>query len=73
MIKSNLKLGDILIKQGLLKQEQLKVALQEQQRSGGKLGQVLVNMNFVSDKDIASALSKQLGVLHASMEKGLLR
>ncbi len=73
MIKSNLKLGDILIKQGLLKQEQLDYALEEQQKKGGKLGEVLVTMEFVTEQDIASALSKQLGVLHASIEKGLLR
>lgn len=73
MIKSNLKLGDILIKQGLLKPEQLSYALEEQQKKGGKLGEVLVVMEFVTDQDIASALSKQLGVLYASIEKGLLR
>ena len=73
MIKSNLKLGDILIKQGLLKPEQLDYALEEQKKEGAKLGEVLVNMEFVTEEDIASALSKQLGVLHASIEKGLLR
>ena len=73
MIKSNLKLGDILIKQELLKQGQLNFALEEQQKKGGKLGEVLVTMGFVSEKDIASALSNQLGILHASIEKGLLR
>ena len=73
MIKSNLKLGDLLIKQGLLKQEQLNYALEEQKKKGGKLGEILVTMEFVSERDIASALSKQLGVLYASIEKGLLR
>ncbi|MCK4993659.1 MAG: Flp pilus assembly complex ATPase component TadA [Candidatus Omnitrophica bacterium] len=73
MIKSNLKLGDILIKQELLKKEQLEYALEEQGKKGGKLGEVLVTMEFVSETDIASALSKQLGVLFASLEKGLLR
>ncbi len=73
MIKSNLRLGDILIKQDLLKQEQLESALLEQKEKGGKLGEVLVSMEFVSEEDIASTLSKQLGILHASIEKGLLR
>jgi len=73
MIKSNLKLGDILIKQGLLKQEQLNYALEEQNKKGGKLGEILVKLEFVSEHDIASTLSKQLGILHASQEKGLLR
>ena len=73
MIKSNLKLGDILIKQGLLKKEQLDYALEEQEKKGGKLGEILVIIEFVSETDIASALSKQLGILHASIGKGLLR
>ncbi|MCG2704003.1 MAG: Flp pilus assembly complex ATPase component TadA [Candidatus Omnitrophica bacterium] len=73
MIKSNLKLGDILVKQGLVTEEQLGFALQEQEKSGGKLGEVLIKKEFVTEKDIAGALSKQLGVLHASLEKGLLR
>jgi len=73
MIKSNLKLGDILINQGLLTKEQLSLALDSQKKEGGKLGEILLKQDFVTDKDIAQALSKQLGVLYASTDKGLLR
>lgn len=73
MIKSNLKLGDILIKQGLLSEEQLVAVLDEQKESGVKLGEILIQKKIVSEKDIAGALSKQMGILFASIEKGLLR
>lgn len=73
MIKSNLKLGDLLVKAGLLTKEQLEEALEEQKENGGKLGEILVKKNFVAEKDIAEALSQQLGILFASAERGLLR
>ncbi|MFH1459825.1 MAG: ATPase, T2SS/T4P/T4SS family [Candidatus Omnitrophota bacterium] len=73
MIKSNLKLGDILVKEGLLKKEQLDSVLNEQKEVGGKLGEILIVKNFVKESDIAEALSRQLGIMHASSKKGLLR
>lgn len=38
-----IRLGDLLIKQGLLTDEQLKLALEEQKRSGRKLGRIVVD------------------------------
>ncbi|MBI4845354.1 MAG: Flp pilus assembly complex ATPase component TadA [Candidatus Omnitrophica bacterium] len=73
MIKSNLKLGDILVKQGLLTEEQLKFVLDEQKQTGEKVGELLIKKQFVTETDIANALSKQLGILHASLSKGLMR
>ncbi|MCP4649323.1 MAG: Flp pilus assembly complex ATPase component [PVC group bacterium] len=73
MIKSELKLGDILKKQNLLTELDLQRALAEQKRKGGKLGEILVEMGIVTDKDIAVALAKQLRVMFVDMEKGLLK
>ncbi|MCM8813671.1 MAG: Flp pilus assembly complex ATPase component TadA [Candidatus Omnitrophica bacterium] len=73
MIKSDLKLGDILVNQGIISTEQLRTALAEQSEKGGKVGEILVNSGVVNEKDIAMALSKQFGILYASLEKGLLR
>ncbi|MFH2138295.1 MAG: ATPase, T2SS/T4P/T4SS family [Candidatus Omnitrophota bacterium] len=73
MIKSELKLGDILKKHNLLTDQQLAEALDVQKKKGGKFGQILIKLNFVTERDIATALSKQLGVLFADPEKGLLR
>ncbi|MFH2145808.1 MAG: ATPase, T2SS/T4P/T4SS family [Candidatus Omnitrophota bacterium] len=73
MIKSNLKIGEILKKQQLITDEQIEKALLEQQKKGGRLGDVFVRLGFVTEDDIANALSKQLGILYASLKKGTLR
>ncbi|MEW5806031.1 MAG: type IV-A pilus assembly ATPase PilB [Acidobacteriota bacterium] len=57
-----LKLGQMLIKAGLITEEQLKKALEEQKRSGGKIGYNLVKLGYVSEEDITSFLSEQYGI-----------
>lgn len=53
------KLGDILIDSGLLTQENLEKALEQQQASGKKLGSVIVEMGLLSEEDIMQALEYQ--------------
>jgi len=55
-----IRLGDMLVTQGLLTAEQLKLALAEQKRSGRKLGRVFVESGYVTEEGIAKALAKQL-------------
>ena len=55
-----IRLGDLLIQQGLLTDEQLKLALDEQKRSGRKLGRVFVESGYVTEEGIAKALARQL-------------
>ncbi|MDR1708661.1 MAG: GspE/PulE family protein, partial [Candidatus Accumulibacter sp.] len=55
-----IRLGDLLIQQGLLTEEQLKLALDEQKRSGRKLGRIVVESGFVTEVAIAQALARQL-------------
>jgi MSHA biogenesis protein MshE len=56
------RLGEILIQQGLLTVEQLDLALAEQKRTGRKLGRVFVDSGFVSEKQISEALARQLNI-----------
>ncbi|WP_310450307.1 GspE/PulE family protein [Sulfuritalea sp.] len=56
-----IRLGDMLVQQNLLTGEQLKLALDEQKRSGRKLGRVLVDSGFVTEDGISVALARQLG------------
>ncbi|MDD5091084.1 MAG: ATPase, T2SS/T4P/T4SS family, partial [Candidatus Wallbacteria bacterium] len=56
------RLGDTLIEQGLITQEQLSEALKVQKEKKQRLGQVLVELDFVKEEDILEVLSKQLGV-----------
>jgi MSHA biogenesis protein MshE len=52
-------IGEALISQGWLTSKQLADALQEQKRTGLKLGQILIDNNFVSEEQIAQVLATQ--------------
>ncbi len=56
------KLGEILIKEKLISPEQLKKALELQKSSGGRLGNALVKLNFMTDDEVTAVLSRQYGV-----------
>ena len=55
-----IRLGDLLIQQGLLTDEQLKLSLDEQKRSGRKLGRIFVESGYVTEEGISKALARQL-------------
>jgi type IV pilus assembly protein PilB len=54
------KLGQMLIDENLLTEEQLSKALAEQQRAGLKLGQYLIRHGFVSEHQLVDVLGRQL-------------
>ncbi len=56
------RLGEILLQQGLLTELQLQDALAAQKQTGRKLGRVFVEKGFVSEEQISTALAKQLQV-----------
>ena len=56
------RLGDMLIDEGLISIEQLKQALVVQKDKGGRLGSVLVQLNFVTDEQISQTLGRQYNV-----------
>ena len=58
----SVRLGEILIKESLITQEQLHKALEFQRANGGKLGSCLTKMGFITDDDITGVLSRQYGV-----------
>lgn len=56
------KIGDMLLKSGLINEQQLQEALQLQKTNGGKLGFNLVKLGYVKEEDITSLLSEQFNV-----------
>ncbi len=56
------KIGEMLLKSGLINEQQLQEALKLQRTSGGKLGSNLVKLGYVKEEDITSLLSEQYGV-----------
>ena len=61
------KLGELLVRVGLVTTEQLESALAEQGQTGGKLGEILVQGLVVSEDDIAQALAEQKGLGHVNL------
>ena len=59
--RRKIRLGDALVKDGMISEEQLQKALELQKGSGRKLGETLIDAGMVTEENIAKVLSKQLG------------
>ncbi|MEW6074806.1 MAG: ATPase, T2SS/T4P/T4SS family [Candidatus Omnitrophota bacterium] len=68
-----LRLGELLIKEGLLKEDDLNKAISLQKQEGGRLGEVLVKMGVLREDQIVAALGKQLGIPYFSLGTGMLK
>src|SRR5215471_10465175 len=56
------RLGDLLLKEKRITQQQLQEALNYQKQKGGKLGFALVSLGYAKEAEITALLSKQFGV-----------
>ena len=56
------KLGEILIKKGLINAEQLEMALKESAKSGEILGKTLLRIKLINDEQLLGALAEQLNL-----------
>ncbi len=55
--KMALRLGDLLVGRGLVTEEQVNEALAKQRESGGRLGQILVDMGVLGERGLVDALA----------------
>ncbi len=72
MLKLGDKVGQLLVKAGLVTEEQLAKALEVQRGTTKRIGEVLVELGLITEMDIATVLSKQLGIPYATRSSGLL-
>jgi len=56
---TNEKLGELLVREGLITQDQLRKALLEQKNTGMRLGYNLVKLGFVEETEISKMLARQ--------------
>jgi type IV pilus assembly protein PilB len=73
-----LRIGELLTKAKLLTNEQLEKALEEQKQSGGRIGEHLIRLGFVTEEDILDCLSQQYGVpsinlQHFEIDESIIR
>lgn len=61
------RLGDMLVAEAVITEDQLMQALEAKKDNGKRLGEVLVEMNFTTEEKICKVLEKQLGVEMVSL------
>jgi len=64
------EIGQVLLRNGDIKAEDLRIGLRQQEAQGGQIGRILVQMGACDERAIAQALIKQLQLAH---EKGTAR
>ncbi len=69
MARRRLKLGEILLQDGKLQDTQLEQALEVAKGSGKRLGETLVELNFIKEVDCAQALAKQFDIDFVNLEE----
>ncbi len=63
------RLGELLVRQQLISEEQLDAALKRQRASGHKLGRTLVDAGFVSEEQICGALARQMRIPYINLKQ----
>lgn len=63
-MQKNIRIGDVLIEEKLITEEQLKKALEQQKNSseGKRLGDILIELGYVSELQFIQCLSKRLKI-----------
>jgi type IV pilus assembly protein PilB len=57
-----LRLGELLLKEGIITQAQLEKAISVQRQEGGRLGEILVKLGILKEDQTVAILSKQLNI-----------
>jgi MSHA biogenesis protein MshE len=57
-----IRIGDLLVESGEITAEQLRIALQEQQKGGRKLGATLIDLGYIAEDRLLRVLADQLQV-----------
>ncbi|HET7670930.1 MAG TPA: GspE/PulE family protein [Burkholderiales bacterium] len=63
-----IRLGDTLVAQKIITQDQLKLGLEQQKKSGRRLGRVLNELGYVNEEQICEAISRQLNIPYVNLK-----
>ena len=66
--KTKKKLGNILLEEGIITEEQLNQALMKQKLNHQRLGEILVDLRYTDEFTIAQALKQQLGLEYVQLK-----
>jgi hypothetical protein len=68
-MERRIRLGELLLRAGIITDLQLNAALAEQKKWGGRLGRILVDMNFISEEILVKGLARLLQVPRADLSQ----
>ena len=60
MNQSKVKVGELLLRQGIIDEDQLGHALAEHKRTGILLGKILIRLGIVSEETLTAVLGQQM-------------
>ncbi|MCG6507735.1 MSHA biogenesis protein MshE, partial [Vibrio parahaemolyticus] len=61
-IKLRKRLGDLLVEEGIVSEQQVEQALSAQRQTGSKLGSTLIELGFLTEQQMLMFLSQQLSL-----------
>lgn len=64
-----IRIGDLLITEQIITQEQLESALSDQKKTGRKLGQVLIDKGYLSETQLLTLLAQQLNIAYVDLNR----
>lgn len=64
-----MRLGDLLVAESIISDDQLQMALQQQRQTGRKLGTTLVDLGFIGEEQLLKFLAQQLNVPFFDLSK----
>src|SRR4051794_37656793 len=70
--RPKLRIGEMLVQEGLLSEAQLKKALIEQQSSGRPLGEMLMEQGVINNATLVQMLARTLGIPGCQLRHGLI-
>ncbi len=78
MNRQRIRIGDLLVEKGLISKEQLESALESQKRTGGKLGQTIIDLGYLEEEKLLEAVAAQIDVpfvdlRHFPLNQGLIK
>ena len=60
--RKKIRVGDLLVEAGAITEDQLQQALEKQKEDGGRIGNVIMQMGFISKELLITVLTTQMGI-----------
>ena len=60
--RKRIRVGDLLVEAGAITEDQLQQALEKQKEDGGRIGNVIMSMGFISKELLITVLTTQMGI-----------